>query len=152
ETAMAGQPAQIGAAKVKPGTMRALAVSYYGSVEFKALKPRTQALYRQLIDKFCRETDKDGKPHGDKSAVTLQREHIVKLMAARATRPGSANALRNVLRVLMQHAIDAGLRADDPTREVRAIRVKSEGHHSWTDDEIVQFEAKHPIDSRERLA
>ena len=57
-----------------------------------------------------------------------------------------------VLRVMMKHAIEIGLRADDPTREVRAIRIKSQGHHSWTDDEIAQFEWHHPVGTRARLA
>jgi integrase len=35
---------------------------------------------------------------------------------------------------------------------VRAIRVKSDGFHSWTDVEISQFEERHPIGSRARLA
>ena len=52
---------------------------------------------------------------------------------------------------MMKHAIDIGLRSDDPTREVRAIRVRTDGHHSWTDDEIAQFERQHPIGSRARL-
>jgi integrase len=82
----------------------------------------------------------------------LQREHIVKLMAGRAGQPGSANGLRNVLRVLMKHAVETGLRPDDPTRDVRAIRVKSDGFHSWTDPEIAQFEAKHLVGSKPRLA
>jgi integrase len=73
-------------------------------------------------------------------------------MAARGDQPGAANALRVALRVMMKHAVDIGLRADDPTREVRAIRVKSGGFHSWTDDEITQFERHHPIGSRARLA
>jgi integrase len=30
--------------------------------------------------------------------------------------------------------------------------VKSEGFHSWTDDEITQFENRHPVGSRARLA
>jgi len=144
ETAMAGQPAQIGAAKVKPGTMRALAVSYYGSIGFRSMKESTQSVYRNIIDKFCRETDKDGKPHADKNAATIKREHVVKLMAGRAEQPESANGLRKVLRAMMQHAVEIGLRADDPTQDVRAIRVKSDGFHSWTDDEIAQFEAKAP--------
>jgi integrase len=152
ETALVGQPAPIGASKVNPSTMRALAINYYGSIEFRGLKPSTQALYRQLIDKFCRETDKDGQLYGDKNAATLQREHIVKLMAGRAKQPGSANGLRNVLRVLMKHAVEVGLRADDPTRDVRAIRVKSDGFHSWTDPEIDQFEATHSLGSKPRLA
>jgi integrase len=35
---------------------------------------------------------------------------------------------------------------------VRAIRVKSDGFHSWTDAEIAQFEKHHPVGSRPRLA
>ena len=52
----------------------------------------------------------------------------------------------------MKHAVEIGLRADDPTRDVRAIRVRSDGFHSWSDAEIAQFEKCHPIGSRARLA
>jgi integrase len=54
--------------------------------------------------------------------------------------------------MLMKHAVEIGLRSDDPMRDVPAIRVKSDGFHSWTDDEIAQFEAKHLIGSKPRLA
>jgi integrase len=37
-------------------------------------------------------------------------------------------------------------------RRSPAVKVKSEGFHSWTDDEIARFEARHPIGSRARLA
>jgi len=53
---------------------------------------------------------------------------------------------------MMKHAIEIGLRQDDPTRDVRTIRVKSDGRHSWTEDEITQFEAHHPIGTKPRLA
>jgi integrase len=49
-------------------------------------------------------------------------------------------------------AIDIKMREDDPTRDVRAIRVKSDGYHSWTEDEIALFAARHKIGSRARLA
>jgi len=89
---------------------------------------------------------------GGADAATLQREHIVKLMATRAERPDSANGLRKVLRAMMTHAVEVGLRADDPTRDVRSVRVKSDGFHSWTDGEISQFEMQHSVGSRARLA
>jgi len=143
EEALAGQPVHIGGSRVRPGTMRALAISYYNSLGFRSLKPSSQAIYRRIIDRFCRE-------HGDKRAATLQREHIVKLMAAR--KPGSANGLQKVLRMMMQHAIETGLRADDPTCDIRAIIVKTDGHHTWTESEIEQFEERHAIGSRARLA
>jgi integrase len=52
----------------------------------------------------------------------------------------------------MKHAVEIDLRADDPTRDVKAIRVKSDGYHSWTDAEIDRFEKRHPVGSRARLA
>ena len=152
EKACAGQPAQIASVRTKPGTLRALAVSYYNSVAFRSLKPITQSRRRNSIDRLCSEKDKQGHEHGDKRAATIQREHIVKLMAARAGKPESANGLRKSIRAMMQHAVEIGLRTDDPTRDVKAIRVKTDGYHSWTDDEIAQFEKRHAIGSRPRLA
>ena len=73
-------------------------------------------------------------------------------MAARAEKPDSANLLRRVLRAMMQHAVEIGMRDDDPTRDVKAIKRKSDGYHSWTDAEIAQFEARHPIGTKPRLA
>ena len=131
---MAGHPLSPGATRTRPGSMMALALSYFASPDFRALKPSTQRAYRWIIERLCKE-------HGDKRAADLRRDHVVKLMAARAEKPGAANGLRMALRVLMKHAIDVGLRADDPTREVRAIRVRTAGHHSWTDDEIAAIRA-----------
>ena len=63
---------QIGAARVRPGTIRALAVSYFGSVEFRTMKPISQATRRRVIERFCRDTDKLGGNIGDKSAVKFR--------------------------------------------------------------------------------
>jgi integrase len=148
EAVMAGQMPQTAAINRvgQPGTIRALAVSYFNSTVFRSLKANsTQATYRNIIERLCAE-------HGDKRVATLQREHVVKLMAARADKPDSANGLRKVLRAMMQHAIEIGLRKDDPTRDVKAMRVKTDGYHSWTDDEILQFENHHAIGTRPRLA
>jgi integrase len=57
-----------------------------------------------------------------------------------------------MLRVLMKHAVDTGLRQGNPARDVPRVRSKSDGFHSWTEEEIEQFEATHPIGSRPRLA
>src|SRR6516165_9761241 len=54
ESAMADQPLPVGASKVRPGTMTALALSYFASPEFQALRPSTQRAYRGTIDRICR--------------------------------------------------------------------------------------------------
>jgi integrase len=128
-------------------------VSYFNSLAFREMKANSQSVRRNIIERFCREKDKDGNEHGDKRAATLQREHIVKLMAARADKPDSANGLRKALRAMMQHAVEIGIRADDPTRDVKALRPKSKlGFHRWTEGEIDAFEARHPIGTKARLA
>jgi integrase/recombinase XerD len=42
--------------------------------------------------------------------------------------------------------------AGNPARDVEMIRYKSNGHHSWTMEEIAQYEARHPIGTQARLA
>src|SRR6516162_7945579 len=153
EAALTGQRVDVGRSSVKPGSVRALAVSYFTSVNFLSLKPITQSTYWNIIERFCEESDKAGGKHGDKRAATLQREHVVRLMAARADKPDSANGLRKVLRAMMKHAVEIGLRSDDPTRDVKALRPKSKlGFHRWSEAEIAEFEARHPVGSKARLA
>ena len=75
QEALAGQPIVVGNARVKPGSIRALTVSYYGSIAFASLSRRSQYVRRGFLDRFCQE-------HSENSAATLKREHVVKLMAA----------------------------------------------------------------------
>jgi integrase len=46
----------------------------------------------------------------------------------------------------------ASLRADDPTQGVRLPKAKAGEIHTWTEDEIAQFEAWHSVGSAARLA
>lgn len=142
ESALAGQRAAPSARAV-PGTMNALALSFFAAPAFSTLRPSTRSAYRWTIERLCRE-------HGDKRVALLRREHIVRLMAVRT--PGAANKLRKALRAIMKHAVDIGMCAVDPTSEVKAIRTRTAGFHSWSDLEISQFEECHPIGSRARLA
>ena len=56
------------------------------------------------------------------------------------------------LRSLCQFAVKRGLLRDDPTRDIKQRSIKGDGFHTWTDDEIAQFEAHHPIGTKPRLA
>jgi integrase len=162
ETALAGQPLEIGSKRIKPGTMGALAVSYFNSVGpiansecigFRSMKPTTQGVYRNIINRFCEEIGANGIKYADMPAATMHRKHVIKLMAARAQKPDSANGLRKALRAMMAHALAIGLRSDDPTQGIKAIKRKSKsGFHRWDEAEIAEFEARHPIGTKARLA
>ncbi len=124
-----------------------LAIAYYDSAAFKALDPdSTQGVYRNIIDRFCRD-------YGDGSAVTIKSHHVEKLMAVRAAKPDSANGLRKVLREMMKVAKTLGWREDDPTQGVKKIKSKKKGgFHPWTNAEVQQFEQRHAIGTKARLA
>jgi hypothetical protein len=64
EAALVGEPTPIGANRARPGTMRALALSYFASPEFRTLRQSSQQSYRWIIEKFC-------EAHGDKRAALL---------------------------------------------------------------------------------
>jgi integrase len=152
--AQAEQPAPIAAARVLPGSIHALAASYYGSPEFLGMKANSQRVRRNIIERFLRETDANGQRNADKRAALLQRDHIIRFMAARSSKPESANGLRKALRAMMQHAVAMKIRADDPTQGVKRIKSPSEkiGFHTWTEEEITQFAKHHPKGRKAHLA
>ncbi len=138
---------EIGAKRTRPGSMGALIVSYTNSASFAFLAPSTQATYRNILAHLRED-------YGDDSVAGLKARHvraIVEKKAAAGT-PHAANNLKKILSVLMRHAVEANWRDDDPTAGVRPVRVKSKGHHSWTDIEIAAFEARWPVGTRARLA
>ena len=69
EAAMAEQPLPVGADRARPGTMQAVALSYFASPEFRTLRQSTQRAYRWTIERLCRE-------HGDKRTALLSPEKL----------------------------------------------------------------------------
>lgn len=135
----------IPASKYAPGSFHALIDSYYRSKRFNDMKPISQKMRQNALERFR-------KKHGDKPVKALESRHIDKWMGDMADRPHAANDLRKMLKQLMRHARLLGWRTDDPTEVIDPFKAKSEGYHCWTEAEIAQFEAHWPIGSRERLA
>jgi integrase len=143
ETALAGRPAPIGASRTKVGTINAAIIGYYQNQPFVALGAGTRIMYRQILERF--RTD-----YGEKDIRLLQRQHITAILSPK--KPFAARNWLNTLRSLMKYAVEVGLREEDPTAGVKAIRIKSDGHHSWSEGEIEQFDRRHGPETKARLA
>lgn len=135
----------VGSKRTVPGSMGALIVSYYGTADYKQLSASTKATYRGIIERFRDE-------HGSKLVRDLEGRHIRKLLSEKSETPAAANNLLRMIKLLMRHAVEDGWRKDDPTYGVRPIKNKTEGFHTWTEQEIERFEAKHALGTRARLA
>jgi integrase len=127
----------------EPGTFNRLAAQYFTSPEFLRLRRRTQHVYRLVIERFIAE-------HGHRQVAEMRRDDVKKIMALKAATPGSANDLLKKIRTLIRFAIDTGWRTDDPTLRIKTFPEHE--FHTWTEDEIAQYEKRWPIGSRERTA
>jgi integrase len=137
------QYVEIAAHRTLPGTINALVVTYYKSDEWHALAADTQKTRRRIVERFRAQ-------HGDKRAALLQREHILKMMAA-IGKPSAKRHWLKAIRGLMRVAVPT-MRKDDPTEGIAGVRLpKSRGHHTWTDEEIKQYRAYWPLGTQQRL-
>jgi integrase len=144
QDALGSAPEPIGASMRSPaGSVSAAIASYYGSQAFKALAPTSQVVRKAVLEAFRRE-------HGDKMIAAMPQKFIRALLDA--TTPSAARNVFKAIRAVIRYCIDVDVLKDDPTLGIRLRPIKSDGFHTWTEDEIAQFEAAHPIGSRERLA
>jgi integrase len=144
EKALSSAPEPIGAGRSKPGSVAAAIASYYGPTStFKNLAPDTQAVRRAVLDAF-------GRAHGDKLIRAMPSKFIRALLDA--MEPTTAKNWLSAIRALAQHAIKADLLDDDPTLGVKLARKAGDGFHTWTEEQLAQFEAAHAFGTRERLA
>ena len=130
--------------RTKAGTFARLITDYGRSASFANLKPSSQKLYKLVLDRIA-------DRHGHRLVRDARRSDARKMIEEiGAAKPAMANITRAVLRLLMQHAVDAELRLDNPVSRLKAYRTGT--RHTWTDDELSQFEQRWPLGTRERLA
>jgi hypothetical protein len=146
EATLAGQPRiEIGAKRTQPGTIAALTVAYLNSIAFRSLAAETQRTRRNILDRFRAE-------HGEKRFALLQREHIVRMLGGKISKPAAARNWLNTVRAMMQFAMDEGMRGGNPARDVRSPKIKTDGFATWSEENIAVFEQVHVIGTRARLA
>jgi integrase len=148
EAATAGESTarvEVGSDRTKPGSFSALVVAYYRSADFARLAESTKNTYRGIIERLR-------AGYGDKPIAKLERHHVAAMIDSRAKTPAAANNALRILRMLMGFALDRSMITSDPTWQVKKVRNKTEGHRTWTEEDIAAFEAAWRIGTKQRLA
>jgi integrase len=144
-SAFEGSPVEPRGLVTKHGSMAALARTYLRSAHFASLSNATQRARRHLIETYI--IDK----WGNLPVAGLHRRHVKAIIETLAVTPGTARNVLSILRILMAQAVEEGLRTDDPTVGVKRPKLSRDGWHTWTEAEIAQYEAHHPIGTMARL-
>jgi hypothetical protein len=145
--ALAGLPdaekTEIGAKRTLPGSVDALAISYYRSENWLNLAEGTRRYRRPIIERWRNR-------HGAKRVALLRREHIMKMLAEIDKILAKRRWLAAIL-PLLRHATPVMVK-EDLTVGIAMPKIKIKGHHSWTDAEIAQYRAYWPCGTQQRLA
>ncbi len=133
-----------------PESLRWLVQHYIRSADFQRLNTTTQTIRRRDLDGLV-------ERHGDKRFGFLENRHVRALRdersnSAQGPTPHAANNFLKTVRSLFKWAVEVNLLERNPARDVPKIKAPSDGHHTWTEDEIRQFLARHPPSSKAGLA
>jgi len=144
EKAISGARTAIGAGRVRPGSVAAVVAEYLDSRQFFGSKSAgTQRMRRGILERFR-------AAYGDRPMALLPAEWIEALLDSKP--PHASRSWLATLRSLCAFALKRGWLRADPTANIKQHSIKGDGFHTWTDDEIAQFEAHHPIGTKPRLA
>lgn len=140
-----------------PGTLRWLCGRYFKEcADFLRCTDETRRVRRRVIEAMLLEPRKPGATDlfADFPLDRISAQAVTVLRDRKRTAPEAANTRLKALRQLFAWACsipDSGM-AFNPARDVKFFRTATEGHHTWTRDEVRQFIDRHPIGTRAHLA
>ncbi|WP_416877930.1 tyrosine-type recombinase/integrase [Litorimonas sp.] len=151
-----GKPSQAAKPRhVKSGSMRSLINDYITDPTFKQNRDEgTQIAYKKRYDAFCDSTGKSGRRRGDMpfaSADSIVLRKIIREEQGRSIT--AARRLHTALSAVFEYAVESEQMRLNPMKSVsRPKAKKTEGFHTWTDEEIGHYRDSYEIGTNERLA
>jgi integrase len=130
-----------------PGSLRWLCERYIEGGNYKRLDKRTRYVRRLWIDRISEHNNDGAKPFR-----LMEPRHIRARRDEMVDKPAAANDYLKTLNGIFRFAIEAGHADRNPVKDVTYIRNGSTGYHTWTRQEVSQFEKRHPVASKARLA
>lgn len=125
------------------GSLAWLIRRYKESAHWANLSPST----RRMRDNILKGVADNA---GDAPYRSITRKHIQASMDKRT--PNAANTFRKVMSGLFSWALSVELIETNPVDAVKSIKVKTDGFHTWTVEEVEQFRECHRIGTMARLA
>jgi integrase len=126
-------------------TFRDLLRLYLVSPLYLKLSHSSKRNYRVILEKFCMK-------YGDLPVSQFSRKHASAILGRLSDTPEAANTLMKRLRLLLKFAVDIGMIAANPMTKMDSYASNDDGYHTWTEEEIVQFTARHPLGTKAYLA
>lgn len=128
--------------KAQSGSLEWLIDSYKRSAHWANLKPSTRQMRDNILKRVVEE-------NGKVPFAAITRRHINEAIDRRP--PHAGNTFRKVMSQLFRWAVSVELVDINPVDGATRHRVKTNGFHTWTVEEVARFHARWPVGTRERL-
>ncbi|MDE1914680.1 MAG: tyrosine-type recombinase/integrase [Sphingomonadales bacterium] len=136
--------------KIVPYSLDDLILRMKATTRWQKKADRTRHVQSRILERFTDRKDQKGRRYGEWPVKSITVEWLDKVLSGMSETPAAANVLRKVLSSLLDAAIRLGWRTDNPARLTETYR-EGPGHHTWSEDEIAAFRAKHPLGTMARL-
>ncbi|ACL57489.1 tyrosine-type recombinase/integrase [Methylobacterium nodulans] len=130
-----------------PGTLSWLIARYVASPEWADLSRRTRTGRHAILRAVEKTAGNELLRHIDRKAIVTGRDR-------RRDTPSAANNFLYAMRALFAWAVEHEHIDQNPAVGVKPLARKNAdvGFHTWTEEEVRQFEARWPVGTQERLA
>lgn len=148
----APKPAKSG---IGVGTWRWLCTKYFAEcADYKRLDPRTRHVRRLILEATFEEPIAPGSPRsfGDMPLSKMTADAVEVLRDRKLEFPEAANARVKAIRQVLKFGVRRKFVSFNPSRDVEYLRTGSTGYHTWTVDEVRQFQERHAVGTKARLA
>ncbi|MGU3399276.1 tyrosine-type recombinase/integrase [Brucellaceae bacterium D45D] len=144
DAALAGQPIERRTTAPR-SSLRWLVDRYYESGRYSRLADNTQKNQRLALEIVC-------STGAQLNFRAITRKDIMAGKVRREAKPHSARAYVQVMRAIFDFAIESGWVEVNPAEGIKAKMPRSEGHHTWTMEEVLKFQTHFPLGTKPRLA
>lgn len=138
------------AAQIAPRSLDDAFRRHKNSPRWHGKAASTQRVQRLVLERFFDRIDAKGRRFGARPVSRVTIAWLDRLLGEMHETPGAANNLRKFLTGVMDEAVRAGWRPDNPVR-MSTKYASGKGFHDWTDAEIEQYRATHPLGTMARL-
>jgi hypothetical protein len=120
----------------------------------RELDSKTLATRNRILNKIADEPLSPSNPVklGEGPFDELTSKAVRRLLERKADKPAASNDWLKALKAVFKWAVKQEHTSNNPVRDIEKMKLVSDGFHTWTLEEVAQYEAKHAIGTTPRLA
>jgi len=135
--------------KIIKGSLRWLVEEYEKRNRNRVSQELMERRYRMLME-IC-ESKLGEQKRGNLPFALMKRRHVIDIRDGLRATAGAQNNVVKALSAVFAWAVDADMIALNPCAGIERLK-SGDGFHTWSVEEVEQFEQRHPAGSKARLA